>query len=216
MKNFALILVGLLIVAAGWIIFFKPDDKPTTPKQTANTQIPVPKTGDLNIAFTDFKFNSGNFSFQYPKDWNKVEGEDNSDESQIVTLESPMDANKFYYCIDFNEYSPAGAAKADFKAKDVDVLEVADHAASGISKPLKLVTYKLPSGRILTTVTDDLSVTTEATEFKQSITNPYGRMVQLFGRYNCREEKPVQFSLNDYKSGEVYNEGLQIFLKLSY
>lgn len=212
-------IIALLIIAAivaGWLIILKPNKADAPKVEKTDTSKPVAARQGVQAELTNHSFQFGNFALKYPNDWNLVEGESNADTSQIVTLESPMDAHKFYYCIDFNEYNAMSAVNVDFSVKDVQILEVADLTSEGIGKPLKLVTYQLPSGRIFTTVTDDLQVSSAVKEFMQSITNPAGRKVQIFGRFNCREKTPPPIKLEDYKNSQVYQDGFRVFQNLSF
>jgi hypothetical protein len=218
MKKLLFALLALVVLSVGWFILIRPGSKVEAPasEQSADTNIPVKFQPGGDLKLVDHNLSFGNFGFSYPEKWNLVEGANNSDKAQIITLESPMDAHEFYYCIDFNEYSAAQAGAVDFTAKDIEILETEDFTATGIGKPLKLVTYRTSNGMILTTVTDDLTATKEKRQFQQSIVNPAGRTVQLFGRYNCRDENRPTLMPADYLDGQVYKDGYQILQKLKY
>lgn len=216
MKKVIIALVILIVVAMGGLAIFKSQKANKVKVATPDTSTPVKSKQGAPPTLADYKFQFGNLAFKYPEDWNLVKGESNTDASQIVTIESPMDAHKFYYCIDFNEYNATSAGNTDFSVKDAQILEVTDLRSEGIGKPLKLVTYQLMSGRTLTTVTDDLQVAPARKDFLQSITNPVGRKLQLFGRFNCREKTPPQMRLEDYKNSQVYQDGVQVFQHLSF
>lgn len=206
-------LTMVLILIAGYLLF-KPDKSPTIEE---NKQIiPIAKNSETKTEFKDYSFDFGNLKIQYPSTWNLVEGANNDEDSHIVTIESLMDVNKFYYCIDFNEYSAKSSKDVDFSVKDAKIFSVEDFSSKGISKPLKKVNYQLKSGLIMTTISDDDTITNKSTVFDQSITNPSGRKLQIFGRFNCRDKERPEISYDDYSNSQVYDEGLQALLRISY
>src|SRR5690606_34832016 len=107
-KKLVIILVVLaLIGGAIWFLFFKGGDEgdeiPADQEQRQAQDFPArfDESGAAASA-TGYESEFSGLKFSYPENWNVTKGADNSEESQLLTVESPLDENEFYFCVDMN------------------------------------------------------------------------------------------------------------------
>lgn len=213
------ITVGVLLLGflGYWLIELKDEPLEPEPAQTDADQLgQAPETKPAQAVaptLADFSLEFGNLSFKYPAEWNLIEG-DNTSEQQLVTIESPKDNEGYYYCVDFNEF---GASQdEDLTSDELKILSTAPITASGVGKPLYGVTFQTDTSNLTISSLVDGQVQVGATSFENSITNPAGRMLQIIGRFNCREEQLPTLSLEEFENSRLYDEARQIYLNLSY
>lgn len=219
MKNYLLIGIIILISLFGiWWLAANSDehDSASDNGQAADTSQPEAYDASADradkVTFTS-QYNP-NFSFMYPGDWNLTEGTDNSAQQQLVTFESPMDRNGFYFCLDLTE---VGAdSDLDLSANDASLLAVDDFSAANVGKPLASVIFTHEgSPSLLWSVVDTKPQLTD-TSFTSQITNPQARRLQSLGRFNCREEQAPELSLHQVTGSRWFAEAQGIMHSLSY
>lgn len=218
MKWLAIVVGVLLLGFLGyWLIELR--DEPAEPTPTADPnqlgEAPEAQTAEaVTPTLSDYELEYGNLAFKYPSEWNLVPGADNDDDFQVITIESPKDNEGYYYCIDFNEYGPG--QEADLEASDMSVLSTEALSAAGVGKPLSSVVYSLDTSNVLISALIDSQTEVGATTLEHSITNASGRQLQVFGRFNCREEQLPALTLEQFQNARLFDESLAIYLNLNY
>jgi hypothetical protein len=209
MKKFLIVLVIIIVLgAAGWFFFLRGDDE--VPEQTAEKQnFPVqhadPHEHVESVAFTS-PFN--NLSFQHPNNWNVVESSENTADEQLITVESLLDTNEFYFCLDLNML--ATGIEGDFTATDSKVI-----SSKQLESGRHAITYTINDlDGIYWSITDN-AIEVGATTFPNELTGQSGRM-QVFGRFNCREETKTEFSVEHFQNSQWLNEAEAIVNSLEF
>lgn len=208
MKKFLIVLVVLIVLGGlGWFFFLRGDDEPVQEETAQKQNYPVQfDQSSTPVAKTTYASPFQNLSFDYPNNWNVVEGADNSEEKQLLTVESPQDTNEFYFCIDLNLVNPD--AEDDFTTKDAQVI-----ASEQLDSGNYAITYKIKDlERLYWGVTSN-AVEVGATSFASEISGESGRL-QVLGRFNCRETTNVDFSAEHFKNSQWLHEAKAIINSL--
>jgi len=176
---------------------------------------PTKFAGDISTSsWNEVSFTRNpDLSFKAPQNWDKTSNTDDP-EVESIRYRSPSDSNGFYYCVDIKEF-PESSNK-DLSMRAIVISANPDFTASGIGKPLNLISYRpFDNNQIHTTVIDDTTIHPgDNVEFNESITNPLGRRLQWVGQYNC--ESPVDIQFDNYMNGDFYYKSFQMASKLSY
>lgn len=219
MKWLAITVVVLLVGFLGyWLVELKDRPSATETTQTDPNALgaaPEAKSGEpADPTLSPYDFEHGNLAFMYPEDWTLVEGASNSDELQVVTIESPRDLEGYYYCIDFNEYGPG--QEPELEEENINVASTAPITASGVGQPLSGVIFQTQTNQITLWALADTAPAVGDTSFASSVTNPAGRTLQSFARFNCREDQLPSISPENFQNSRLFDESLIIFTNLTY
>jgi len=219
MKWLAITIVILLVGFVGyWLIELKDRPQGTeTAQSDANTLGQAPETKPDQPAdptLVDYSLAHGNLAFKYPGEWTLIEGADNDEQLQIVTIESPKDNEGYYYCVDFNEYGPG--QDPDLESANLEVQAVDSITAAGVGKSLSGVIYQTTANQLMIWGLSDMTPSVGDSRLVNSVTNPAGRQLQAFARFNCRDEQLPSIELEQFQNSRLFDESLIIFTNLSY
>lgn len=207
MKSF-LIIAGLVILGA--LIWFFVIDNDEEPVPVEQQDFPVRLDESTSTAEpASFQSENGNLSFQYPDTWNVTPAAGNDDASQLFTVESPLDANEFYFCLDLNRVSAGNDvnfATTDAELTDIEVLE--NERVS--------VLFRIDGvDGMLWSVTDDAPELSDS-EFDNELGNQAGDRLQILGRFNCRDEQKPDISVDEFKASRWFNEAKTLINSLDF
>ena len=209
---FILCLVGI------WWLAARSDDQNSDTQNQSATLPQEPEAFDPSLAEQDTieyvsKFNTS-LKVSYPINWNLTEGTDNSAEQQIVTFESPKDANNFYFCLDLTELGIGSNTKLETTGASLDSVD--DFTASGVGKSLNSVIFSVSGNTNLLWSIVDTKPQLDGSEFANQIVNPMGRRLQTLGRFNCRETESPDISSQQFIDSRWYADARQILQSLAY
>lgn len=204
MKKFLIVLIILIILGGlGWFFFLRGDDEPDQDEVAQKQNFPVQFDQSIPTAEkATYTSPFQNLSFDYPNNWNVVEGAENSEEQQLLTVESPQDTNEFYFCLDLNLVS--SDAEDDFTATDVQVF-----ASEQLDSGNHAITYKMKDASGLYWGVTKSAVEVGATTFASEISGDSGRL-QAFGRFNCRETQKTDISTEQFQNSQWLQEAKAI------
>lgn len=219
MKNY-LIIGGIVLTSliGVWLLAASSDDQADNNSNDTSQTPAEPEAFDPSSSAVDTTSYSSqynvNLRLEYPLEWNLTEGTDNSADQQIVTFESPMDANGYYFCLDLTEVGMA--SQLDLSASPVSIKAVDSFMSAGVGKDLYSVNY-VPDGSnaLLWSITDVMPQLTD-TEVAAQITNPGGRRLQTLGRFNCRADVAPALTTEQFTNSRWYHDARNIMLSLAY
>lgn len=209
MKKFLIVLLIIIVLgAAGWFFFLRGDNE--EPEQTTEKQnFPVQHDGPHeHVESATFTSPFNNLSFQHPNNWNVVKSSENTADEQLITVESPLDTNEFYFCLDLNLLTTG--IEGDFTATDSKVI-----SSRQLESGRHAITYTINDLDGLYWSVTDSAVDVGATTFPNELTGQAGRM-QVFGRFNCREETKTDFSADHFQNSQWLNEAEAIVNSLEF
>jgi hypothetical protein len=219
MKNYLIIGVLVVVSIVGiWLLAARSDDRTgqSTVEETALPQEPESFDPAAETSET-MQYISQQYPvlrLSYPTNWNVTEGADNSPEQQLVTFESPKDANNYYFCLDLTEVSVA--SDLDFATSGANISAVDSFMAEGINKDLSSVIFNVEEGGNLLWSLIDGSADTSQGSFANEITSPNGRRLQTLGRFNCRETDSRVSDHQEFTNSRWFNQAQAILRSLSY
>lgn len=212
MKKFWIILVVIIVLgAAGWFFFLRDDGQEgTQDEQTQKQDFPLQyDAGATPTELTGYESAFDNLSFQYPNNWNVVESAENSEEEQLITVESPMDTNEFYFCLDFNMFG-AGIDN-DFTTSDAQVV-----ASNQLESGRYAVIYTLNEIEGMYWSVVDSNIEVGATTFANEMVSDSGARLQAFGRFNCRDTTKADLSVEEMQNSQWLHEAEAIVNSLEF
>lgn len=210
-KAFVFILILILAGAGAWFFFLR--DSGDGQDDTAQY---VPKDyperlGDAEPTAnaTQYQSSLSSLAFEYPENWNVTESTDNSDNAQLLTVESPLDINRFYFCLDINAVSPS--EPVDFSISEAQV-----KAVEALEPGHQSVIYSVEDlNGLLWGVTDEMpQVGNEG--FSGEIVGASGSRMQIFGRFNCREDNRPDLSIEEFQNARWFKEAQGIVNSLEF
>lgn len=219
MKKWMLILLAMVVLAGGlfWARSSRGDE--TAEQDIIATDIPVPTQKGATVPeLVGFEADFGNLTTKYPKTSVVETGANNNDDLQIITIESEQDANEFYFCVNLDEY--AAGNNQDLSMPMLEVVKVESFPVNGINKNLYLVTFK--NTRENASENDYQWALTENqpqvgdVKFVGEITNGVGRRLQVWGRFNCREDERPDIEVEDFNNSKLQQEARLILTNLNY
>lgn len=209
MKKFLIVLVIIIVLgAAGWFFFLRGEDEEAA-EVVEKQNFPVQNDGSTTpAATTEFASPFNNLSFSHPNNWNVVESSENTADEQLITVESPLDTNEFYFCLDLNMLSTG--IEGNFTATDSKVI-----SSEQLESDRHAITYTINDlDGIYWSVTDS-AVEVGATTFPNDLTSDTGRL-QVFGRFNCREETKTDFNTEHFQNSQWLYEAEAIINSLKF
>ncbi|MCA9333599.1 hypothetical protein KC963_00970 [Candidatus Saccharibacteria bacterium] len=218
MKKLLIIGLVVLAVAAGvwWFVLRGDSSNDTQASQDADTSIPQAYKATDDVSFDSYtsEFNP-NLKLRYPSSWIVAEGEANTADFQVITLESGQDLNGFYMCMNMDDY--AADDKSDLSIPDIQVVAVEPFKTEGIKDGLYLVTFKrtkYPNDYQfgLTDVAPEVG----ANVFTDQITSDSGRRLQVWGRFNCRETERPSMTQEQFDNSQLFHEAKSVLASLQF
>lgn len=214
------IIAGVVLLLAGggvWYFVIRKDSAAEEQQaQTVDTSKPEAYNSKENVSFDSYtsEFNP-NLKLRYPSDWIVAEGEDNSADYQVITFESGQDANTFYMCMNMDDY--AADDKSILNFSDVNVVAVEPFKTEGQKDGLYLVTFStVKSPNNFQLALTDIQPEIGATEFTGQITSASGRRLQVWGRFNCREEARPSITQEQFANSQLVNEAKSVLASLQF
>lgn len=212
MKKIVIFIIVIILVGAG-IWYFTGNDDDGEQNQVENYQ---PKDyperpGDAEEAasLTQYQSSLTNLAFSHPENWNVTEGADNTADAQLLTVESPLDINEFYFCLDLNAVSAAD--EADFAIADAQIL-----ATETLESGHQSVIYTVEGLEGLQWGVTDETPAVGDDAFTSQITSETGDRLQVFGRFNCREEAQPDLTKEQFQDARWFQEAKAIINSLEF
>lgn len=210
MKKAFIVLGIVLIGALGWFYFNRGGDEPSQPVVTEPQDFPAPfddSTATAELAKYESDF--GSLAFDYPSNWNVTEAADNSADFQLLTVESPLDINEFYFCLDLTLLG--SGSEESFTISDAEVLAVDE-----LGNDRKSVIYNVDGlDNLHWGVTEDAVKVGDKT-FTSEVSNPSGERLQLFGRFDCRSTDNLELTKDEFQNSRWLHEAKTIVNSLEF
>lgn len=204
------VIIIIMIVLAGGVAWFVLRDRGATNEQEGPKDYPVSfRESESSAGLARYESEFTDLAFAYPDNWNVTEGADNSEASQLLTVESPLDAHEFYFCLDV--YVVSDAEAEDFSVPDAQIVAV-DALDSGHHSVL--YTVDAVAG-LLWGVTDE-APQVGAQGFLSEITSDTGYRLQVFGRFSCREETKPEITAGQFQDSRWFHETTNIVNSIEF
>lgn len=208
MKKTLIILILAILIGAGiWWFFI--NDREDDQADVAGPQ-DFPAVYEVGDTAPTERYESPftNLAFSYPNNWNVLEGAENSAEGQLVTAESPLDENEFYFCLDFNIVSDESAAA--FAITDAEVL-----AVNPLDSGYTSVIYRVEGldGLQWGVTSEDVAIGDST--FTSEIANG-SSYTQVYGRFDCRATNKRGISLDEFQNSRWFHEAQGIVNSLEF
>lgn len=211
MKKGLIILVAALLVGIlGWFLIVQRGNEPATVENMEPQDFPA-RYDEVESPYelTQYTSEFGNLSFEYPENWSVVEGGENTADEQLLTVESPLDQNEFYFCLDI--YRVGAASVEDFTITDADIL-----ATKQLQDSRNSVTYDVEElDGLYWGVTEETPQTGD-NSFVNEISNQSGERLQSFGRFNCRETENRSISVEEFSDSRWLHEAEAMMESLDF
>ncbi|MDZ7786107.1 MAG: hypothetical protein U5L95_03230 [Candidatus Saccharibacteria bacterium] len=209
-----LVIIGVIIVGAAiWFIIWGFPGDEQQPAQTEPTQpqdfpARVDESGET-AELTRFESEFSDLTFTYPNNWNVTEGADNSEEDQLLTVESPLDENEFYFCLDLHVVTDT--ADASFAIDDAEIL-----ATETLENGDQSVIYQLEGLSSLQWGVSTETVNEGDESFVSRIDGASGAQAAVFGRFDCRETESEDIEVDEFQNARWFHEANDIVQSLSF
>ena len=215
----ALIVLAIILLASisVWYFVIRDTSQSEDIDETADTTIPVAYSPGKILQFDTFssEFNPV-LSLRYINTWVIAEGADNSADLQIITLESPQDTHEFYFCLNIDDY--ASDDVSDLSIGNIQVVSVEPFATEGAGKDLYFVTFKSDTAPndFQIGLTDTPPVVGDSSFVDQITSDSTDRRLQVWGRFNCREDVRPDITLDQFNNSQLLNEASATLASLKY
>lgn len=211
MKKAILLIIGL--AGAGLLLWFFVINRGSDDSDVQSSQpqdFPAPFS-ESEPAASQAQYTSelSGLAFSYPSNWNVTEGIDNSAESELLTVESPMDINEFYFCLDINR---VGSSVTDsFAISGANVI-----ATETLQSGHQAVAYTVGTlDGIQWGITNE-SPAVGSDGFASEISNPSGERLQVLGRFNCREDNKPDLTKQEFQDARWLHEARDMINSLTF
>lgn len=208
MKKAVIVIVVLALLGAGAWFFL--DRREEEPSNTEPQDFPA-RVDESEQSANQIRYESDltGLAFAYPDNWNVTAGADNSESSQLFTVESPLDFNEFYFCLDL--YAVSATETVEFNIPDAKVAAV-DTLDSGHQSVL----YTINELDGLQWGVTDEAPQVGGTGFLSEITSESGYRLQVFGRFNCREDSQPDLTQEEFQNARWFHEARAIINSLEF
>jgi hypothetical protein len=201
-----ILLIGAVLLAGflAWFFVIRDDSPDTAVQQTEPQDFPAQYDESVTaVAQTQYSSEFGNLAFAYPSNWTVVERSDNTEDSQLLTVESPLDQNEFYFCLDL--YQVGDGAAEDFTVTDADIRVVEQ-----LQHNRHAVIYNVAGLDGLYWGATQETPQVGGTSFVNEIPSQPGYRLQTYGRFNCRETEPPRISTDEFRNSRWLHEAAAI------
>lgn len=218
MKNYLIVgLVVLLGLAGIWFLAENSEDHAGQQEVQEDEQPTEPEAFNAGVDASELDtYTSPNtaLSLSYPQTWSITESPDNNAQEELITLESPVDANGFYFCLDLN--GRHGLADVDgfseFTIEDVSIESI-----NRLNDEIESVIFRIDGVDGLLWGASDSATSESDSSLTNTLAGDNGSsLVQVTGRFNCREIDKPDLSSEIFTNSRLFKEASAIVESLSF